>query len=225
VHPTGHLNITPELRHGSKNRYHLGAARAHPNDVVKMGQEVHNIKWPQDKKLEEHMTPKYHTLGPLTLEKPKKKLPINDKHGWIRNRGNQFKNWPAGVKTTNVWNRKTVQEVFQAAKDKKKGENPFAKKDADKEAKPQKELVDNLPTDSANEPNKDLSAQPPQFGKKEGGEGEKKQSNAPKAEKKTGKIEVQGPGPDDKFQPDPIVTPLTTMPDTASPKSGSQGVR
>jgi hypothetical protein len=34
VHDTGHLNITPENKQ-HKNRYHLGAAKAHPNDVTR----------------------------------------------------------------------------------------------------------------------------------------------------------------------------------------------
>ena len=56
---------------------------------------------------------------------------------------------------------------------------------------------------------------------------QKKGDNYPKPEaaKKSDKITVKGPGADDKFQPEPYVTPLTTMPDTASPKSGGQGVR
>lgn len=96
-------------------------------------------------------------------------------------------------------NSATVQEAFQAAKDKK---NPFAKKD---DAQPQKELQDNLPDGGANEPNKDnVPGGPPQ---------EKKTNNAPKPDKNAKKVQVKGPGSDDKFQADPIVTPLTTMPD------------
>ncbi len=131
-----------------------------------------------------------------------------------------------------VLNRKTVQEAFKAAKDKKNTKSPqkdekrsFAKKDI----KPQKELQDNLPDEGSKEPNKDVSAAPPQFGADKVAAGapgaEKKVSNTPTPEKKSAKVQVKGPGPDDKFQADPIVTPLTTMPDTASPKSGSQGVR
>lgn len=96
-------------------------------------------------------------------------------------------------------NSTTVQEAFQAAKDKK---NPFAKKD---DAQPQKELQDNLPDGGANEPNKDnVPGGPPQ---------EKKTNNTPTPDRNAKKVQVKGPGPDDKFQADPIVTPLTTMPD------------
>lgn len=163
VWPTGHVNITPANAH-SRNRYHLGAAKADPKDL--------------------------------------ERAPMNES---LLSRGGR------------VWNstglsRITVQEIFQAAKDKKK--------DTDGKGT-QKELQDPnaLPTAGANEPNKDVEAGPPQ------GKDEKKQNNTPKPEKSGGKLTVKGPGADDKFQADPIVTPLTTMPDTASPKSGSQGVR
>jgi hypothetical protein len=124
----------------------------------------------------------------------------------------KIKNYNTGI------NRKTIQEIFQAAKDKKDGKPP--KEDA-------------LPNDGANEPNKDVPGAPgvqPQDAKgpQDGAPGtEKKKDNTPVPENasKSKKIQVKGPGVDDKFQPDPIVTPLTTMPDTSSPKSGSQGVR
>jgi hypothetical protein len=154
VHPTGHVNIQPE-RHGEgrKNHYHLGAARAHPDQLDR--------------------------------------APVRE----------AFSTFPTGI------NRQTVQEVFAAAKDKKK--------------------VDNLPGDGAKEPNQEVPEKGEPTTQDGGAPGAQKKSNALKPEKsgKSKKMEVKGPGVEDKFQPEPIVTPLTTMPDTASPKSGSQGVR
>lgn len=116
-------------------------------------------------------------------------------------------------------NSKTVQEAFQAAKDKKNGKQ------------------DNLPQsqEGANEPGKEKIAaaepQPQALGgdapkTQDGGQpgAQQKKDNAPKPEasKNAKKLVPKG---GEQFQPDPFVTPLTTMPDTAAPKSGSQGVR
>ena len=179
VHDTGHLNIKPERVAPARNRYRLGAAKAHPEQVTRA------------------------PLKEMTMK-------------------------PWGIRGIN---NTTIQEVFKAAKDKKagktdtapdkKGKNPFAKKDA-------------LPDEGAKEPNKEVPGTPPpqDLGTTPSSDGgapqpgaEKKKNNTPEPEKKTDKIKVKGPGPDDKFQDSPIVTPVTTLPDTASPKSGSQGVR
>lgn len=179
VHPTGHLNIKPDV-HVSSNRYHLGAVKADPKDVTRHLAEATDYYRPQYEK------------SAANLKK------IADK---------------IQPKKTGI-NRKTIQEIFQAAKDKKDGKPP---------------KQDNLPNDGANEPNKEVPGVQPQDAKgpQDGAPGtEKKQDNTPKPENPNSKkMQVKGPGPDDKFQADPIVTPLTTMPGTASPKSGSQGVR
>ena len=122
-------------------------------------------------------------------------------------------------------NNKIVQEAFQAAKDKKNGKS---------------EKQDNLPQnqEGAHEPNKEKFNAPapqPQDGAaptttQDGGKPASAiptvaKSNTPTPEKKGRKIDVKGSGADDKFQSEPIYTSLTTMPDTASPRSGSQGVR
>lgn len=228
VHPSGHLNIKPQV-HVSRNRYRLGAAKADPKDVVKMGKEIHNMDWGGKKKLEEAKKGNtYYQTMMAAQRKPGTKADIS--HLKPRSYDPDCPSCVMGDKSKvhvklrghlPILSRKTVQEAFQAAKDKKKGENPFVKKD---NAEPQKELQDNLPNEGANEPNKEQPGIPPQFGKKDGGPEEKK-SNTPEPEKKGTKIKVKGAGPDDRFQPEPIVTPLTVMPDTSSPKSGSQGVR
>jgi hypothetical protein len=178
VHDTGHVNIQPE-RHGEgrKNRYHLGAARAHPSDLDRapVNEAGDDVGHPWAKK-------NYYTTTRGKIVK------MNTKKSGV--------------------NRKTIQEVFAAAKAKQK--------------------TDALPTDGANEPNKEIPGKDAQVTTQDGGApGAQKKSNALKPEKegKSKKLDVKGPGAEDKFQPEPIVTPLTTMPDTASPKSGSQGVR
>lgn len=183
VHPTGHLNIKPDVAHVSRNKYRLGAAKADPKDVTRHLAEAKGCPVPN-------------------------------------NRGKQFKKWPKGMHTTNTGiNRKTIQEIFQAAKDKKDGQPP--KEDA-------------LPNDGANEPNKDIpgagapGVQPQDSkGSQDGAPGvEKKKDNTPKPENPNSKkIQVKGPGADDKFQPDPQVTPLTHMPDTGNPRNGSAATR
>lgn len=182
VHPTGHLNIKPEV-HVSRNKYHLGAAKADPKDVDRA--PIH-----EGKKIE---------------VKGKKKF-VPDPKIWKKMPGLSKL---LGVKlgeSTGI-NRQTVQEVFAAAKDKKKVEHLQGD-----EADDQKEVVpqnSELVTQDGGEP------------KPEKKDNRLKPENAGKSKK----LQVKGPGPEDKFQTDPIVTPLTTMPDTASPKSGSQGVR
>lgn len=194
VHPTGHLNIKPDV-HVRSNRYHLGAAKADPKDVTRHLQEASTKRDFYDKKQE------------------------RDPSKWLKNRGKQFKKWPVGMHTTSTGiNRKTIQEIFQAAKDKNDG-------------KPPKE--DNLPNDGANEPNKDIpgagapGVQPQDAkGPQDGAPGEEKKDNTPKPENPNSKkIQVKGPGSDDKFQADPVVTPLTHMPDTGNPRNGGAGAR
>jgi hypothetical protein len=181
VYDTGHMNIKPEHTAPARNKYRLGAARAHPEQVIR---------------------------APLP----------------------EAKDWSVrGV------NCKTIQEVFKSAKDKKNGKAPEKKDDAPDEKKGKNPFAkkDALPDAGANEPNKEVPGTPPpqDAGATPASDnappkpGAEKKDNTPTPEKKTGKITVKGPGPDDKFQADPIVTPVTTMPDTASPKSGSQGVR
>ena len=173
VHDTGHLNITP-AHPGIKNRYHLGAARAHPDQVERV------------KKLEEAIRPE----GMTNFGKP---IKLKD----------YFEPWKTKKSITPLTKRKTVREAFEAAKKKVQGADFDKPKDTES-------------TDQKDPGQAEVQAQPPK---------EEKKSNAPAPEKKGNKLEVKGVGVDDKFQPDPIVTPLTTMPDTASPKSGSQGVR
>jgi len=199
VHDTGHVNIQPDL-HGKDparhNRYQHGAARAHPDQVER---------------------------APLKEESTKRTYYASkqerDPSKWVKNRGRQFKHWSGDTRTTNVFplkkkgiNSQTVQEAFQSAKDKKAG-----KKDA-------------LPTDGANEPNKEVAPQgqlTPQDGGSQAPPAAEKKTNTPKPEALTKgkKLTVKGPGADDKFQSQPHVTPLTSMPDVGSPKSGSQGTR
>lgn len=194
VHPTGHLNIKPDV-HVRSNRYHLGAAKADPKDVTRHLAEASTKREFYTKKQE------------------------RDPSKWLKNRGKQFKKWPEGMHMTSTGiNRKTIQEIFQAAKDKKDGKPP---------------KQDNLPNDGANEPNKDIpgagapGVQPQDAkGPQDGAPGEEKKDNTPKPENPNSKkIQVKGPGSDDKFQADPVVTPLTHMPDTGNPRNGSAGAR
>jgi len=288
VHPTGHVNITPEHATGRRNRYRLGAAKAHPNDLEDApghGSKKLEEAW-KDKSLTTcsagmsfndavaHATKhggrvtygtasrKWHSLSPddrdydtsfaidpqeakrqgmaksllgstsahrLEEAKEAEKAEVGVSHGWIKNRGKDTgdvghpwakKNYYTTAKgkvvkmnVKTIVNRKTVQEVFEAAK--KKLQPGDFDKPKDTESNDQKDPGQT-----------EVSAAPPQFGGKDGdAPKEEKKSNAPAPEKKGNKLVVHGAGPDDKFQADPIVTPLTTMPDTASPKSGSQGVR
>lgn len=259
VHPTGHLNIKPNV-HVSSNRYHLGAAKADPKDVTRhLGESsaypttsAPHAEGMSFRQAIEHArkhghrvtygtnTRKWHSIGPkdrdyntsFSLDPDEAKRQgearsllgstsarkleesLSYKHPekvdyyrpqYDRSAAN-LKKIADKIKKSGV-NRKTIQEIFQAAKDKKAGKQ------------------DNLPNDGANEPNKDVSGSQPPQPQDAKAPGEEKKSNSPMPEKKYGKIKVKGPGVDDKFQDSPIVTPLTTMPDTASPKSGSQGVR
>jgi hypothetical protein len=205
VHPTGHLNITPI---GHSNRYKLGAAKANPEDVTRQLEEA--------------------------KKKPKKKF-VPDPKIW--------KKLPVlskllGVKLEeSIISRTTVQEVFQAAKAKKKEAGKDKKEiKTDPKKDPKKEKVSAQDFDKPKEfqdpgqaePDQtEVQAKPPQFGGKDGDDAKpkEKKNNTPEPEKKGTKLVVKGPGADDKFQTDPIVTPVTTLPDTASARTGSQGVR
>ena len=106
-----------------------------------------------------------------------------------------------------------VREAFEAAKAKKKGNDSFAGKDAKAtDFKPNdfqepKDLKSPGQQDPQQAP---VQGQPPQFGGKDQKSPEK-QSNAPKPEKKTDKLTVKGPGPEDAFQTEPTVAGLTTL--------------
>jgi len=209
VHPTGHLNIKPDV-HVRSNRYHLGAAKADPKDVDRA--PVNESKGTKGIPGLEHLD-----LGDeadKSFEKQERA-----RSTVFNNRGKQFKKWPKGMHTTNTGvNRKTIQEIFQAAKDKKDGKPP---------------KVDALPNDGANEPKQEVPGAPgvqPQDAKgpQDGAPGtEKKKDNTPVPENasKSKKMQVKGAGPDDKFQADPQVTPLTHMPDTGNPRNGSAATR
>ena len=207
VHPTGHLNIKPDV-HVSRNRYHLGATKADPKDVTRHLEESSSKRSFYANKQER---------DPAKFLKNRGKLFMKNKPGLEHldlgddaDRSFEKQERARGI------NRKTIQEIFQAAKDKKNGKPP---------------QVDALPNDGANEPKQEVPGAPgvqPQDAKgpQDGAPNTEKKNNTPKIENPNSKkIQVKGPGPDDKFQSDPFVTPLSTMPDTASPKSGSQGVR
>jgi hypothetical protein len=209
VHPTGHLNIKPDVAHVSRNKYRLGAAKADPKDVTRHLGEAKADNYDVD-----HMNAHVCTKGEISYSSHSKGCPTT------QNRGKQFKKWPKGMHTTSSGiNRKTIQEIFQASKGKKDGT-------------PAKQ--DNLPNDGANEPNKEIPGAPgvqPQDAKgpQDNGApqpGEGKKDNTPKSENPNSKkMQVKGPGADDKFQPDPQVTPLTHMPDTGNPRNGSAATR
>ena len=198
VHPTGHLNIKPEV-HVSRNKYHLGAAKADPKDVERAPVSEATK---QDNYDVDHMNAHICSTGNISYSSHAKGCP-----------GKPKKQPKKGV------NNKTVQEAFQAAKDKKNGKQ------------------DNLPQsqEGANEPGKEKIAAAEPQPQAQGGDAPKtqdggqpgaqqKKDNAPKPEasKNAKKLVPKG---GEQFQSDPFVTPLTTMPDTAAPKSGSQGVR
>jgi len=92
-------------------------------------------------------------------------------------------------KTGTGINRKTIQEIFQAAKDKMSAQN--------------------LPTEGANDQTKEVPGAPAPTAKKD---------NTPTPEGGKKKQEVKGSGVDDKFQADPTFTSLSRMPDTAIPR-------
>ena len=227
VHDSGHINITPVT--GGRNRYHLGAAKASPEDVTKHLTEA-KFEHTYCSQCGKDLGPGDHGCSHCSNHRGKSNTTNMPKLAARRRREEAKK----GI------NSETVQEAFEAAKEKKKGENPFAKKDTNKKLAPKKDGKDTKVKPSDFDKPKDLKdkgmadpeqaevqAQPPQFGGKGKGADEKteKKDNTPTPEKKGNKLIVKGPGPDDKFQPDPIVTPVTTLPDTASARSGSQGVR
>lgn len=206
VHPTGHLNIKPEVNVRS-NRYHLGAAKADPKDVEHVPVSEESTKRAFYANKQEKDPAKFARAkhpNDITREKVKASKEWGPWGSW-------------GVKKG--INSKTVQEAFQAAKDKKNGKQ------------------DNLPQsqEGANEPGKEQPDAPSPQPQSQGGDAPKtqdggqpgaqqKKDNAPKPEaSKNAKRLV--PKGEEQFQADPYVTPLTTLPDTASPKSGNQGVR
>ena len=240
VHDTGHVNITPS-RPG-KNRYHLGAAKADPKDLE-------DAPGHGSKQLEESATTstsgmsfkeaiahatkhggkivfgtnsqKWHSISPQDRDY---NMPHASDPQDAQKVGEKQAKWGVRSVARSIVNRKSIQEVFQAAKDKKNPKDSKVKPgDFDKE-KDLKSQGDQDPKQA------EVQAKPPQFGSKDqenpqDAPEQKPKSNIPKPEKKGSKIIVKGPGADDQFQSDPIVTPVTTMPDTSSPKTGSQGVR
>ena len=221
VHPTGHLNITPDV-HVSKNKYHLGATKADPKDVARhlaesamtssqgmsFDQVIAHATKHGGKIVFGTNSQKWHSITPQDRDY---NMPHASHPKDAQQVGEKQAKWGVRSVARAIVNRKTVQEAFASAKDKK---NPFDKK------------TDSAPADGANAPNEEKPTAPaPQ--PQDGGPpqpGAEKKSNTPTPERKTGKLEVKGAGPDDKFQESPIVTILTTLPNS-SPKSGSQGVR
>jgi hypothetical protein len=209
VHPTGHLNIKPDV-HVSKNKYHLGAAKADPKDVERAPVSEESTKRAFYANKQEKDPAKFARAkhpNDITREKVKASRDWGPWGSW-------------GVKKG--VNSKTVQEAFQTAKDKKNGKQ------------------DNLPQsgEGANEPGKEkLNTPNPEPQPQDGAAPMKQQDSAPEGQKPGG-AQSNAPKPEasnhskklvpkgkEQFQAEPYVTPLTTMPDTASPKSGSQGVR
>lgn len=221
VHPTGHLNITPDV-HVSKNKYRQGASKADPKDVARhlaesamtssqgmsFDQAIAHATKHGHKIVFGTNSQKWHSISP---EDRDYNMPHASHPKDAQQVGEKQAKWGVRSVARAIVNRKTVQEAFASAKDKK---NPFDKK------------TDSAPADGANAPNEEKPTAPaPQ--PQDGGPpqpGAEKKSNTPTPERKTGKLEVKGAGPDDKFQESPIVTILTTLPNS-SPKSGSQGVR
>jgi len=206
VHPTGHLNIKPDV-HVRSNRYHLGAAKADPKDVERA---------PVSEGFKQYLGYSKDATGLDKKGSPERNARAKEFRDDREKGAVNSRPYPMRRPSTGI-NRKTVQEAFQAAKDKKNGKQ------------------DNLPQsqEGANEPGKEkiAAAEPqPQGGDapktQDGGQpgAQQKKDNAPKPEasKNAKKLVPKG---GEQFQSDPFVTPLTTMPDTAAPKSGSQGVR
>ena len=176
VHDTGHINITPEKSgYGRRNAYHLGAARAHPdqvspaplNEFSNTPKTKGSLELYHDAKVKQEKRPE----GMTNFGKPIK----------LKDYFDPFKKPKVGLeskKYRNLAENPIVREAFEAAVAKKNGD----------ELKP--EQLD------------PQGAEPPQ---------PEKQSNVPKPEKKTDKLTVKGPGPDDQFQKEPEVTGLTTL--------------
>lgn len=208
VHPTGHLNIKPDVHRG-RNKYHLGAAKADPKDVTRH--------------LEEARTNQHGVTG---IRSDAERLMTQTPTEWWKERKRNTKRLPAP--NTGI-NRKTIQEIFQAAKDKKNGKAP----DKDSKVKPGDfDKEKDLKSKGDQDPKQaEVQAKPPQFGSKDqetpqDAPEQKPKSNIPKPEHRGSKLVVKGPGILDRFQADPIVTAVTSMTNTGNQgNSGSQGVR
>jgi len=198
VHPTGHLNITPENSgHGRKNRYHLGAAKAHPDDVTRAEklEETHKQEHTPEKSLRVIEKGLRQLSGhPVKVDMGKgKSVPMAMK-------GLESKNYQ------NLAENPIVREAFEAAKAKKKGDNGTKVKPNDfQEPKDLKSPGQQDPQQA------DIQAKPAPFGGQQPQGAPEKQSNAPKPEKKSDKLTVKGPGPEDQFQKEPTVAGLTTL--------------
>lgn len=128
--------------------------------------------------------------------------------------------WKDNSLARSIVNRKSIQEVFQAAKDKKNPKDAKVKPgdfDKDKDLK--------TPGGDKDPEQAEVQAKPPQFGSKDQENPQdapeaKPKSNVPKPERQGNKIIVKGPGPEDKFQSAPIVTAVSSMTNT-----GGQGVK
>lgn len=185
VHDTGHVNITPVHSVGRRNRYHLGAVRAHPEQVERATLK----EWGDDKAL-------YFKPGEITREIADELTKMKPK---------------AAKKPKKLQNRKVVREAFEKGKEKLKEQPPKDTRANEKDLREPKDIVtDKVPQQDDNK----------QFGMNQAKP--VKKDNRPKPEK-ADKIEVKGPGADDKFQPEPVVTPITTMATTTDPGMGSKG--
>jgi hypothetical protein len=176
VYTSGHVNITPTKP--GKNRYALGAAKAHPDDIERSPMK--------EAKENSYFSKRRHEKeAELRTPKPQRKVKTNS---YFLDRAKRKKQGLDETRSIGGVNRTTIQEVYQAAKDKLK----------DADFKDDKALRSRGDQDPQQAP---VDATKPE-----------KTSNAPPAPKNSRKIQVKGPGSEDAFQKDPIVTPLTTMP-------------
>jgi hypothetical protein len=240
VHPTGHLNIRPDNVHHSRNRYHLGAAKADPKDVSRhLGEQFTPMPRRSGEQMRDIVSArrtsrvvsdyhkkhkaavlatnalrhKYPKLFPddIPANAPSTKLKEGDQHDLSESPIKVFlkKQTAKDVKYDAPWqvqpqgktldrpslgsvlSRKTIHEAFQAGKDRLKAGDFGAPKDVASSGDP--------------DPAKSPGDAPAPGDKKKGG-------NAPPPQRNSKKVEVKGPGVDDRFQPEPIVTPMTTLP-------------
>jgi hypothetical protein len=214
VHDTGHINITPE-RHGvgRKNRYHLGAARAHPEQVERAEKLDEMVS--EDKKIT--MKPFYYQIG-HDEKTGKRKIfasptPFKVKH---HKAINEFSNTPKTPGSLEIWHKaKVKQEKLTRTERRRAITNPKV----GLESKKYRNLAENPIVREAfeaavakkNENELKPEQLDPQGAEPQQPEKPEKQSNVPKPEKKTDKLKVKGPGPDDTFQKEPEVTGLTAL--------------
>lgn len=244
VHDTGHVNIKPVHSRGRQNRYPLGAARAHPDQITraplqedlkeirraisqKQGEHtqlahLHGDTHPKTKKAlkelgvllgqqEDHYMKKWDdklaaraakkTMKESSeLTEASKRSHYADKQErdpakWVKNREKLFKH-PEGL--SNFGKKIKQKDPFDPFK-MKKGISYKHVQEAFQAAIAKK----NGTTGDQDPGQAEVSAAAPQPEKKD---------NRPTPPKNSKKVEVKGPGPDDKFQPESIVTPLTTLP-------------